>query len=152
MCNYKKLPTLNWFTLFYSTDSGHFVHRPLCAAGSGEHHLSGGLLHAAPLSFPGASLRQGLKNTVELHGDHITDVYNLRQTRPGERPASCGNRLQNASQTQAAGEPVFSTWPTVCWLLTVYAQLKVTVFIYILSHLIHKMKTMFLFDMCKAPK
>lgn len=57
--------------LFLSADSGHFVHRPLRPAGGGECRLSGGVLHAAPLSFPGAGVCQGLKNTVELPGSEL---------------------------------------------------------------------------------
>lgn len=51
---------------FLSAGSGHFVHWSLCPVGSGECSLSGGILHAASLSFPGASLCQGFKNTLEL--------------------------------------------------------------------------------------
>lgn len=57
--------------LFLSADSGHFVHRPVRTAGGGERRLSGGVLHAAPLSFPGASLCQGFKNSLELPGSEL---------------------------------------------------------------------------------
>lgn len=48
----------------HSTDSGHFLHRPLRAAGCGERRLSADLLHAAALPLPGAGLCQGLKNPL----------------------------------------------------------------------------------------
>ena len=55
----------------YSTDSGHIIHRTLRAAGRGERSLSGNALHAASLSFPGASLCQSFKNILKLPGSEL---------------------------------------------------------------------------------
>ncbi|TMS14494.1 hypothetical protein E3U43_022974 [Larimichthys crocea] len=52
-------------------DSRLFVHRPLRLVGRGERGLSGGVLHTAPLSFPGAGLCQGLKNALKLPGSEL---------------------------------------------------------------------------------
>ncbi|XP_027129060.1 transmembrane protein 218 isoform X1 [Larimichthys crocea] len=52
-------------------DSRLFVHRPLRLVGRGERGLSGGVLHTAPLSFPGAGLCQGLKNALKLPGSKL---------------------------------------------------------------------------------
>lgn len=72
--NYKLLMDL---LSFCSVDSGHLVHRPLRASGCGEHHLSGGILCAASLSFPGTSVCQALKNTLELAPESQADLPSL---------------------------------------------------------------------------
>lgn len=74
---HQKLQTSNGFTLFCSVDSGHLVHRPLRASGCGEHHLSGGILCAASLSFPGTRVCQALKNTLELAPESQADLPSL---------------------------------------------------------------------------
>lgn len=60
----------------FPADSGHFVHWPLRAAGLGERRLSCGLLYAASLSLPGASLCQNLKKSMKVLRSEVT-VINL---------------------------------------------------------------------------
>lgn len=60
----------------FLADSGHFVHRPIRAAGGGERRLSCGLLYAASLSLPGASLCQNLKKSMKVLRSEVT-VINL---------------------------------------------------------------------------
>lgn len=61
-------------SLLLPADCGHFVHRPLRAAGSGERRLPCGILHAASISFPGAGLCQGLTNALELPRSRLATV------------------------------------------------------------------------------
>lgn len=101
-------------SLLLPADCGHFVHRPLRAAGSGECGLPCGILPAASISFPGASLCQGLTNALGLPRSRLATVSRCCSTQlwtsgaDGRHPTPTqwGLGLWNTIQTtQSASDP-----------------------------------------------